>query len=566
MQVKHAYYFDPSNTDNCYGMLEDTHLCKYGDNECLSSKGWKFYPPPLNPNWVPYTLLSTTPVNGQEAWILIYNPGESSSDTPKKGELRRIWQTSDDYKKGVTGYVAAPITRLDSLSDTWSDESETVIFVGPTMDSVMYHLQNYTNGRWPRITTTYSIRGNVTYNSVSLSGVTVSTGTVSATTDANGNYLISGLKNGTYTITPSKTGYAFSPAYYSVTVSDADVTGKDFTATATASYSISGTVSGATNSGVTMTLTGAANATTITASNGTYTFSGLGNGSYTVTPSKSGYTFSPTNLSVTISGANQTGKNFTATAAPTYTISGVITLSGAGLSGVTVTAGSSTAVTASNGTYTIYGMVNGTYTVNPSKTGYTFSPVNYSVTISGANVTGKNFTATSAPGIYTTSGRILFKKMGLANYNVLLSGTSTETAKTDSQGYYEFTGLSNGPYHVEPDISSTYQFTPSFYDLTVSGQNIIDADFIASPILLRGVVITSQGNGIAGIKMKTGDKTTTTDETGEFIFADLPPGDYTLAPSEEDAAKYVFDPPNRKIKIKATKNRISGRRQSKSPA
>jgi hypothetical protein len=79
-------------------------------------------------------------------------------------------------------------------------------------------------------------------------------------------------------------------------------------------YSISGTVSGAVTSGVTMTLSGAASKTTTTASDGSYTFSGLANGSYTVTPSKSGYTFSPTSIAVTISGANQTGKNFTATA------------------------------------------------------------------------------------------------------------------------------------------------------------------------------------------------------------------------------------------------------------
>ncbi len=102
----------------------------------------------------------------------------------------------------------------------------------------------------------------------------------------------------------------------------------------TTTYSISGTVSGATASGVTINLTGTATATTTTATDGTYSFSGLANGSYTVTPSKTGYTFSPTSASVTISGANQTGKNFTATAAATYSISG--TVSGATASGVTM--------------------------------------------------------------------------------------------------------------------------------------------------------------------------------------------------------------------------------------
>ena len=46
--------------------------------------------------------------------------------------------------------------------------------------------------------------------------------------------------------------------------------------------------------------------------NGNYTFAGVVNGSFTVTPSKSGYTFSPTSQPVNINGASQTGVNFTA--------------------------------------------------------------------------------------------------------------------------------------------------------------------------------------------------------------------------------------------------------------
>ncbi len=82
--------------------------------------------------------------------------------------------------------------------------------------------------------TTYSISGRVTYNGSGLSGVTVSlTGAASSsrTTDSNGNYTFLGLQNGTYTITPSKEGYSFSPTSLQVTVSGANVTGKDFTAT-----------------------------------------------------------------------------------------------------------------------------------------------------------------------------------------------------------------------------------------------------------------------------------------------------------------------------------------------
>jgi len=60
-----------------------------------------------------------------------------------------------------------------------------------------------------------------------------------------------------------------------------------------------------------LTLSGAASQSTTADASGNYTFSGLANGSYTVTPSKTGFSFSPASQPVTISGANVTGVNFT---------------------------------------------------------------------------------------------------------------------------------------------------------------------------------------------------------------------------------------------------------------
>jgi hypothetical protein len=64
-------------------------------------------------------------------------------------------------------------------------------------------------------------------------------------------------------------------------------------------YAISGTVSGAVASGVTVSLTGAATLSTTTDSSGNYSFAGLANGSYTVAPSLAGYSFTPASLAVT---------------------------------------------------------------------------------------------------------------------------------------------------------------------------------------------------------------------------------------------------------------------------
>ncbi len=161
-------------------------------------------------------------------------------------------------------------------------------------------------------TTTYSVSGAVTTSTgAAISGATVSAGAASATTDASGNYTIAGLANGGYTLTPSKSGYSFSPANRAVTVSGANVTGQSFTGTATTStYGISGNAGTA---GASVAYSGTASGSVVADSAGAYTISGLVNGTYTLTPSKSGYGFSPASASVTVSNANAT-QNFTATA------------------------------------------------------------------------------------------------------------------------------------------------------------------------------------------------------------------------------------------------------------
>jgi hypothetical protein len=360
-------------------------------------------------------------------------------------------------------------------------------------------------------TPTYSISGNA-----GTTGATVSTTGGSATSDASSNFTISGLANGTYTVTPSKSGCTFSPASSSVTISSANVTGVNFTASCTVTYSISGNVG---TTGATITA-GTKSATSDASSN--YSMSGFALGTYTVTPTKTGCTFTPASTSVTISTANVTA-NFTAscpsgdtlltagvtltgqsvayqawkyyyidvvsgttsltfattgattdidiytqsggvkptlttyvcrpygstgnetctatnpavgrwylgvygyaagsfsvtatvvTSTPTYSIAG-----SAGTASATVTAGTKSATSDASNNYTITGLANGTYTVTPSKSGCTFSPTSLSVTISGANVTGKNFTATcSGPITLFTDG---FESTGWSSAQV--SGTA----------------------------------------------------------------------------------------------------------------------------------------------
>jgi hypothetical protein len=65
--------------------------------------------------------------------------------------------------------------------------------------------------------------------------------------------------------------------------------------------------------GATITLSGAASATVVSDLMGNWQFTGLAAGAYTVTPSKTGYTFSPTSSNQTIGTTNILGVNFMAT-------------------------------------------------------------------------------------------------------------------------------------------------------------------------------------------------------------------------------------------------------------
>ena len=293
--------------------------------------------------------------------------------------------------------------------------------------------------RRPRPT---SISGTVTGSSVQGVTITLLSGATSLatmTTGTNGTYIFNGVANGTYTVTPSKSGSAFTPLNRSVIVSGSNMTA-DFIASVATTYSISGTVtvSGAALSGVTVNLTGANTGSITTNASGAYTIAGLVPGTYTVTPSKQGYTFSPTSASVTIATGDQTA-NFTGTAIPTtFAISG--TVSGAVTQGVTITLSipgvSPSTTTGVGGTYSFANMPNGTYTITPSLTGYTFSPSSRSVTVNNADMTGQNFTATA--DTYSISGTV--SGATAQGVTITLSGAASTTATTDSSGNYTLTG------------------------------------------------------------------------------------------------------------------------------
>ena len=86
---------------------------------------------------------------------------------------------------------------------------------------------------------------------------------------------------------------------------------------ASAIYTVSGTVSGDVQEGVTITLSGDSSATTITASDGTYSFTGLLSGSYAITPRLINYFFNPVRTEVPITDVDVIDVDFSSMVAET---------------------------------------------------------------------------------------------------------------------------------------------------------------------------------------------------------------------------------------------------------
>lgn len=159
---------------------------------------------------------------------------------------------------------------------------------------------------------TYFVSGQVIDNQgVAMSDVTISDNAGHTTaTDGNGNYQLNGLLAGDYTLTPSKSDYIFSPTSKMISVSS-NVSEQNFVGTLTV-FMVSGKVTdNYDNPVVDVIISDGVGHTTVTDINGNYNISGLSGGTYTLTPSRAQFTFTPNNRIVALSDVNIVGQNFT---------------------------------------------------------------------------------------------------------------------------------------------------------------------------------------------------------------------------------------------------------------
>jgi len=233
---------------------------------------------------VTYTISGNTGVTGV---ILSWTDGSLKTTTSGIGGVYSI-TVSNNWTGTVTptlaGYTFSPAN---------------IVYTNVLTDQLS---QNYT-----ALPITYTISGNAGIAGATLSWMDGTAKTAIA--DGSGAYTFIVSYNWTGTVTPSLIGYTFSPINLGYTNVIADQLSQNYTATPI-TYTISGNAG---NAGVTLSWMDGTAKTATSDGTGAYTFIVSNNWTGTVTPSLTGYTFSPANIVYKSVLTDQTAQDYVAT-------------------------------------------------------------------------------------------------------------------------------------------------------------------------------------------------------------------------------------------------------------
>ena len=323
---------------------------------------------------------------------------------------------------------------------------------------------------------TGSIMGQVSIEGMGIDGVSVNLSNGASTTTAGGGtYRFDGVEAGAYTVTisgfPADASFDATSAAATIPPSGGSVT-LDFRGSYIRTASIMGTVTVENTGlgGVTVRLSGMADAQTATDNNGQYAFTGLRAGTYAV--EISGFDmdevgFGSVSSSATVGVGESKIISFDGTYLRTAGIMGQVSVEGVGLEGVTVTmtgeGEDETDVTDAGGLYGFSKLKAGDYSVaisgfDPDEVEFSTTSMNVSVALGEtANIPFEG-TLLRTSGI---SGRVsLDDGMGLDGVEVVLAGAADDTTMTSNGGQYAFAGLAEGTYVLtmtNPDANA-YNF------------------------------------------------------------------------------------------------------------
>jgi len=139
---------------------------------------------------------------------------------------------------------------------------------------------------------------------------------------------------------------------------------------------------------------------------------------------------------------------------------------------------------------------------------------------------------------YNVSGTATLNGIGLSGVLVSLSGASSSTTTTDTNGAYTFDNLPNGTYTVTVSKAG-YTFAPStISNVVVNGSNVTNQNFsgtlTTTPYSMSGTIHSGSNTGapLSGAIVSIAGKTATTTSTGTFSIAGITGGTYPLSISK----------------------------------
>ena len=454
---------------------------------------------------------------------------------------------------------------------------------------------------------TYSISGTIS-PTAGASGATVTLSgadSTSTTADTSGNFSFTGLVNGTYTVTPSKLGYGFTPSSQTVTINGGNITAVNFTATAQ-NFSISGSLSTA-GANATVALSGGATASTTADTSGNYSFAGLGNGTYTVTPTKTGYLFNPTSQTTTVAGANVTGLNFTAqpvsatalaidvnvskdnSAANTTIVSSAFSTTSTNELLLALIASDAlspnmqvTGITGAGLTWTLVGRTNargGTSEIWKAFASATLSNVTATATfsqnapsasmtiisLSGADTSGTggsgaigalgtNNAASGAPTASLTTTRNNSWVLGIGNDYSQAIARTLGSNQTLIHQYLSSTGdtfwsqRQNATTGLSGTVVTINDTAPTADSFNLQLVEVLAS--VAGPYSISGTISPVSGGAGATVTLSgAASLSTTADGSGNYTFTGLNHGTYTITPQNTG---YVFTPPSQTVTVNSS--------------
>ena len=203
------------------------------------------------------------------------------------------------------------------------------------------------------------------------------------------------------------------------------------------------------------------------------------------------------------------------------------------------------------GGFAFTGLRAGSYTVTISNypEDVKFDELSMTVEVGVGEVGNANF-----EGAYIRTsaieGRVIIEGEGLAGVTVTLVGGPADdsyTKMTGADGQYAFTELRPGHYKV--DISGydprDYEFAATSQEVSVGLDETETVSFTGELLRTSGISgrVSVEGMGLADIAVTlsgAADDNTMTDASGQYAFAGLAAGDYTVSVAVESDA-YVFD-------------------------